>query len=101
MAKQCEACSVLVRRADDSVGNGRIRNLLVGGRFVYLCEPHARAVRNHNPSSIEEIRKLLKEADGSRSLVDRRNTVNRRVFPPRPEGRRLQTGRRSSDRGTE
>ncbi len=73
MAKQCEACAGLELRGKRSLGAGRIRNLLVGG---------------------------LKETDGRRSLVTRRSPVDRRVFPPRPEGRRLAVGRRTIDRDT-
>ncbi len=98
MAKQCEACSVLARQAEKPPGSNRIRNLLVGGRLVRLCELHAKAVRVHNPNSVDEIRETLKETDGSRSLVTRRSAVNRRVFPPRLEGRRLRAGRRWTDR---
>ena len=98
MAKQCEACSALARKAEKSTGSSRIRSLLVGGRLVRLCELHAQTLRMRNPNSVDEIREILKETDGSRSLVARRSAVNRRVFPPRLEGRRLNAGRRSTDR---
>ena len=88
MAKQCEACSGLPQSGGKSLGAVRVRNILVGGRLVYLCDAHAEAVQALNPRHVDDIRRLLKEASGHRSLVERRSAVNRRVFPPRPEGPR-------------
>lgn len=97
MAKQCEACSALALRGHKPLRTTRIRNLLVAGRLFRFCDTHAEVVRNADPSGIEDIRNLLKEPDGLRSVVARRSDVNRRIFPPRPEGRRRSEARRSTD----
>jgi len=75
----------------------RVRNLLVGDRIVYLCDKHARTLEKYDLDSVEALRAILREADGQRSLVTRRSPLDRRAFPPRPEGRRRSQGRRSSD----
>ncbi len=97
MVKQCEACAQLALRGESPRHGSRIRNLLVGGRLVYLCDAHVEAVGNLDLRHVEDVRQLLREAEGQRSLVTRRSPIDRRVFPPRPEGRRLATGRRSTD----
>jgi hypothetical protein len=97
MARQCEACAHLALRAKSPSSSGRVRNLLVGGRLVYLCDAHVQAVGNLDLHHVEDIRQLLRETEGQRSLVTRRSPIDRRVFPPRPEGRRLAAGRRSTD----
>jgi hypothetical protein len=48
--------------------------------------------------SLSELRRLFRESGGKRSLLERRQELDRRVFPARPEGRRRNGGRRSSDR---
>ncbi len=97
MAKQCEACAQLALRENGPLSSDRVRNLLVGGRLVYLCDAHVQAAGNLDLRKVDDIRQLLREAEGQRSLVTRRSPIDRRVFPPRPEGRRLATGRRSTD----
>jgi hypothetical protein len=70
---------------------------LVGTRLVTLCTSHARVVPSLDPAGIEELRRAFQERKGQRSLLDRRQELDRRVFPPRPEGRRRGGGRRASD----
>jgi len=97
MAKQCEACAQLALPGESPRHGSRIRNLLVGGRLVYLCDAHVEAIGNLDLCHVDDVRQLLRETEGQRSLVTRRSPVDRRVFPPRPEGRRLATGRRTTD----
>ncbi len=97
MAKQCEACAQLALRGESPPKGSRIRNLLVGGRLVYLCDAHVEDVGNLDFHHVENVRQLLRETEGQRSLVTRRSPIDRRIFPPRPEGRRLAAGRRSTD----
>jgi hypothetical protein len=98
MAKQCEACSALALSGHKPLRTTQIHNLLVAGRLFRFCDAHAEVVRNVDANNIEDIRNLLKEPDGLRSLVARRSDINRRIFPPRPEGRRRSEARRSPDR---
>jgi hypothetical protein len=41
---------------------------------------------------------VFREGEGKRSLLERRQDLDRRAFPVRPEGRRRNGGRRSTDR---
>jgi hypothetical protein len=56
------------------------------------------------PRTYDELRALFREQPdaespwGRRSLLERRDADDRRAFPPRPEGRRMTGGRRSSDK---
>lgn len=82
----------------------RVREIVVEGREIFLCETHAGIVVRARPETLEEVRDLLREqvkAGGQaerRSPVDRRDPTSpdRRVFP-RPEGRRMGYGRRATD----
>jgi len=100
MAKHCEACAALARQSTQGALGTRIRNVLIGDRIVCLCDDHARVTEAQDLASVDELRAVLREPEGRRALVTRRSPIDRRAFPPRPEGRRGQQGRRSSD-GTE
>jgi hypothetical protein len=73
------------------------RHVLVGDRLVMLCESHAATLRHHRITNLLDLRRLFVESGGRRSLVDRRDPLDRRAFPPRPEGRRAPRGRRATD----
>jgi hypothetical protein len=65
---------------------------------VELCAEHAEAARAASVETLSELKALFPEPTGKRSLVDRRAPLDRRVFPPRPEGRRrAPDGRRATD----
>ncbi|HEV8548556.1 MAG TPA: hypothetical protein VGQ57_06000 [Polyangiaceae bacterium] len=90
----CEVCSTL---GWPQKGPGK--RVLVGERLVTLCASHARVLPSLPKGSIDELRRALRERrGGQRSLLDRRQELDRRVFPPRPEGRRRGAERRASDR---
>ncbi|HEX3596710.1 MAG TPA: hypothetical protein VHU80_16480 [Polyangiaceae bacterium] len=98
MARSCEVCAHLAEQPrKPRKPPPRLRRLAVEGRIVALCDTHATAVTGANAKSLEVLRELFREADGKRSLVDRRSPLDRRLFPPRPEGRRRSTGRRDDD----
>jgi hypothetical protein len=70
----------------------------VEARSLALCREHAGQVAIHMPKTWEELRSLFAMGSEPRSPVPRRHEYeDRRVFPPRPEGRRLSFGRRNSD----
>ncbi|XXT18007.1 hypothetical protein WME94_48040 [Sorangium sp. So ce429] len=83
--------------------------VVIQGRSLSLCRPHAATVAAAMPETFEEMRALFvglqrvglpAQGDPSierRSPIARRNPEDRRVFPPRPEGRRLGGGRRATD----
>jgi hypothetical protein len=66
-------------------------------RRIRLCGAHGQSARAAGAASIEAVRALFVESDGRRALLARRATNERRLFPPRPEGRRLARGRRKTD----
>jgi hypothetical protein len=92
MATPCEVCAALGRTA-----TGRNRRVLVGDRRVTLCRAHALVLEGLPLAGTDELRTLFREPGGKRSLVDRREALDRRAFPPRPEGRRRGGGRRPGD----
>jgi hypothetical protein len=59
-----------------------------------FCAEHARKVREAAPQSLEDLGQLFAEHVGVRSRLDRRSPLDRRIFPPRPEGRRRGLSRR-------
>jgi hypothetical protein len=66
-------------------------------RRVSLCRTHADQALSAEACSVDELRRLFLEPDGRRALLARRAKDERRMFPPRPEGRRLDEGRRQTD----
>ena len=82
----CEACGAR--------GSSPSEPWTLGDRVFWLCAAH-RAQANA-ASDADALRALFREPGGQRSVLPRR-TEERRVFPPRPEGRRKGTGRRRLD----
>jgi hypothetical protein len=90
----------------------RMSKVVVEGRALQLCRNHAATVVAAMPETFEELRALFVGAGVDladrarrvpspfperRSPIPRRLPEDRRVFPPRPEGRRLGAGRRAGD----
>ncbi|AUX26171.1 uncharacterized protein SOCEGT47_067320 [Sorangium cellulosum] len=83
--------------------------VVIQGRALCLCRTHAATVAAAMPETFEEMRALfvgVRQGDppaqgevavDRRSPIPRRSPEDRRVFPPRPEGRRLGGGRRATD----
>ena len=69
----------------------------LGTRVIVLCAAHRQTAQLAGATSTEAVRDLFKEVGGRRALLPRRQE-DRRQFPPRPEGRRHDAGRRSSDK---
>ncbi len=92
MKERCEVCAELGRRS-----TGRSRRVFAGERQVTLCPAHALVLEGLPLADTSELRRMFRESGGRRSLVGRREALDRRAFPPRPEGRRRGGGRRSSD----
>jgi hypothetical protein len=68
-----------------------------GARRIQLCLAHVQSARDAGAGSIDALRALFVESEGRRTLLARRAAHERRLFPPRPEGRRLARGRRKTD----
>ena len=98
MARECEVCSSQETPGAAKRRGKRLRRLLIEERIVGLCDEHAAEVQMHHVETVDELRALFSEpGNGHRSLVTRRAPLDRRVFPPRPEGRRRSDGRRTGD----
>jgi hypothetical protein len=88
MSTPCEVCSGAGQQGVETEA------CALGERLLRLCAEH-RAIAEAASSS-DALRALFREPDGQRSLLPRR-AEDRRVFPPRPEGRRRGSGRRRAD----
>jgi hypothetical protein len=86
--------------------------VLVEGRTLELCRTHVSTVVAAMPETFDDLRALFVgfvgagdrlDATADRPAVERRSPLSRRVpedrrvFPPRPEGRRASGGRRATD----
>ncbi len=78
-------------------GTGDLTGVVVGGRQLHLCRRHAAKLGDDAPASFDDLAALFASAGADRRRsVDRRNG-DRRMFPPRPELRRRNFGRRDDD----
>jgi hypothetical protein len=102
-----EACAVCGAGEPDGVAMSRV---VIEGRALCLCRDHATTVVAARPETFDELRSLFMGAAADvsallrldtvverRSPIARRAAEDRRAFPPRPEGRRANGGRRWSD----
>lgn len=85
--ERCEVCGAAAA----------LPGLALDARVVLLCREHKRLAKAHEATSFEAVRALFIEESGRRALLSRRGPAERRLFPPRPEGRRHGQGRRLSD----
>lgn len=85
-------------------GDGRtnaanLSRVVIQGRALDLCRPHASTVVAAMPKTFEDLCGLFLGVvfPSPRSIFDRRAPLDRRELPPRPEGRRLGISRRAAD----
>jgi hypothetical protein len=95
----CVACNIVFPSA-------KLSRVVIDGRTVLFCREHASKIATRMPRTFEDLRRLfLEQPEGDsasrRSRVERRGADDRRVFPPRPEGRRMEGGRRSGEAACE
>jgi hypothetical protein len=95
-----------------------LSRVIIEGRMLLLCRAHAATVVAAMPETFDDLRALftgavpelgarpagaLAPAGAALLLIERRSPISRRsaddrrVFPPRLEGRRLGAGRRATD----
>ena len=98
LAPTCAVCTV---RESSGAAMSRV---VIEGRSLLLCRAHAATVLVEMPETFDELRALFVGLMGERdptlerrSPLPRRDPEDRRVFPPRLEGRRMSNGRRASD----
>ncbi|HEX9296172.1 MAG TPA: hypothetical protein VF881_10060 [Polyangiaceae bacterium] len=76
----------------------RVSRVTIQARTLLLCREHAGLVAINMPKTWDELRALFTVKNDRRSPIPRRvESDDRRVFPPRPEGRRNSYGRRKLD----
>jgi hypothetical protein len=96
----CVACNVVLP-------SSKLSRVVIDGRTVLFCREHASKIATRMPRTYEDLRRLFleepretaQEGDqpARRSKLERRGTDDRRAFPPRPEGRRMEGGRRAGE----
>ena len=98
LVSTCAVCGVR-----ESIG-ATMSRVVIEGRSLQLCRAHATTVVAEMPETFDEMRALfvgvMGERDATlerRSPLPRRDPEDRRVFPPRLEGRRMSNGRRATD----
>ena len=76
-----------------------LSRVVIQGRALDLCRAHASTVVAAMPRTFEDLCGLFVDVvlTEPRAVFDRRAPLDRREFPPRPEGRRLGIGRRTAD----
>lgn len=92
--RTCEICLAIGTAVDRGLPLTRV---LIEDRIVALCEAHSAEVQQARVTTLAELAELFRERTGLRTALPRRSPLDRRVFPPRPEGRRRQGGRRDGD----
>lgn len=76
-----------------------LSRVVIQGRALDLCRSHATTVVAAMPKTFDDLCGLFAGVvlTEPRAIFDRRAPLDRREFPPRPEGRRLGIGRRAAD----
>ena len=84
---------------DGHTNAANLSRVVIQGRALDLCRPHASTVVAAMPKTFDDLCGLFAGVvfPSPRSIFDRRAPLDRREFPPRPEGRRLGIGRRTAD----
>ncbi len=89
----CEICGT------EATSNGepdvKLDRVLIGERLFALCQEHHRQIESAGVRDLPQLFELFREPGGRRGTPERRSPLDRRVFPPRPEGRRAGKDRRA------
>lgn len=94
--RTCEICLAQGTEGDQE-REAPLARVLIEDRVVALCEVHHAEVAKSGITTLAALGELYRESDGLRAGLPRRSPLDRRVFPPRPEGRRRHDGRRDDD----
>ena len=90
MTRPLHRCAVCPE-TDDLTG------VIVAGTEILLCEKHIVKLGDTSPSSFDDLTEFFAALGSDRRSEPNRRTEDRRAFPPRPEGRRYNMGRRDDD----
>ena len=81
---------------------GSLTAVVVAGASKWVCAHHQQALAGRIPTDMAELRAWMastEEHERNRRAGPDRRVAQRRQFPPRPEGRRHNDGRRRDDVG--
>lgn len=100
-ARSTSGCVVCAARGGRATAPAKTSRVTVRGRTIVLCGAHAGQVAIKMPKTWDELRAVFATEVERRSPIPRRapEREDRRVFPPRPEGRRSGPGRRAGEPG--
>lgn len=100
-ARSSSGCIVCDARGGRATPPAKTSRVTVRGRTIVLCSAHAGQVAIKMPKTWDELRAVFATGVERRSPIPRRapEREDRRVFPPRPEGRRKGSGRRGGEAG--
>lgn len=76
---------------------GNVTACVVEGAPIALCAPHARRVTKWATSEFSTLSEFFATTGLERRVGSDRRRAERRMFPPRPESRRQNQGRRVGD----
>jgi hypothetical protein len=84
---------------DGDTTTAHLSRVVIQGRALDLCRAHATTVVAAMPKTFDDLCRLFLGVvlTEPRAVFDRRAPLDRREFPPRPEGRRLGISRRAVD----
>ncbi|MBW2453856.1 MAG: hypothetical protein JRI68_05075 [Deltaproteobacteria bacterium] len=74
-----------------------LTGVVVAGTELLLCEKHLAKLGNASPASFDDLAVFFATLGSDRRQESDRRDEDRRVFPPRPELRRYNMGRRKDD----
>jgi hypothetical protein len=74
-----------------------LTGVVIAGTQLYLCGTHLEALGDRNASSFIELASFFSLQEMDRRGAPERRRRDRRQFPPRPERRRHNMGRRTTD----
>jgi hypothetical protein len=74
-----------------------LTGVVVAGTELLLCEKHLAKLGDAAPGSFDDLAAFFASLGSDRSSEPDRRTDDRRLFPPRPERRRHNMGRREGD----
>ena len=74
-----------------------LTGIVVAGQRLLLCQAHLEKLGGRRPESFDDLATFFATLGSDRRTLSDRRRGERRMFPPRPELRRHDMGRRTGD----
>ena len=74
-----------------------LTGIIVAGQPLLLCQTHLDKLGDRRPESFDDLATFFAALGADRRTLSERRGGERRMFPPRPELRRHDMGRRAGD----